>query len=159
MISKFASRLALSSSPLLAATSRNTIMPRMACSVRFLSEELRHKLDKTVKENEVCLFMKGTPEEPMCGFSKAVSSILDLYDIKDLKAFNVFEDPELRNGIKEYSNWPTIPQVYVKGEFVGGCDIVLNMHQSGELEELLIKEDVIKHKESVEPQTQTTETA
>ncbi|ORX91119.1 monothiol glutaredoxin [Basidiobolus meristosporus CBS 931.73] len=159
MFSKLAPRLFLSSSSLLASSGRIAIAPRVACSVRFLSDELRHKLDKTIKENDVCLFMKGTPEEPMCGFSKAVSSILNLYDIKDLKAYNVFEDPELRNGIKEYSNWPTIPQVYVKGEFVGGCDIVLNMHQSGQLEELLIKEDVLKHKENADSPTQTTETA
>jgi Grx4 family monothiol glutaredoxin len=81
------------------------------------------------------LFMKGTPQMPQCGFSRAVVQILDLHDIpkNDVKAYNVLEDQELREAIKEYSSWPTIPQVYVDGEFIGGCDIVMEMHSKGEL--------------------------
>lgn len=89
--------------------------------------------------------MKGTPEQPMCGFSRATIQILGLQgvDPKKLSAFNVLEDQELREGIKEFSEWPTIPQLYVNKEFVGGCDILVGMHQSGELEDLLEKADVL----------------
>ncbi|ORX90516.1 glutaredoxin [Basidiobolus meristosporus CBS 931.73] len=124
-------------------TKQFLVGPQSAVSVRFLSDDLKQSIDKAIKENDVCLFMKGTPAEPMCGFSRAVAAILDVHGVKNIKSFNILEDPELRNGIKEYSNWPTIPQVYIKGEFVGGCDIMLNMHQSGELEQLLIKENII----------------
>nr|CAG8574350.1 2401_t:CDS:2 [Entrophospora candida] len=112
----------------------------------MLQQQLR---GLTVKNNDVVLFMKGTPNEPQCGFSRAVVQIFNTQGIDStkIKALNVLEDVELRNGIKEYSNWPTIPQVYVKGEFVGGCDIVLNMHQSGELEELLVKKGLITSEE------------
>ena len=89
-----------------------------------------------VKSNDVVLFMKGTPQFPMCGFSGQVVQILDHLGVT-YKGLNVLENDELRNGIKTYSNWPTIPQLYVKGEFVGGCDIVREMHQTGELAELL----------------------
>lgn len=83
--------------------------------------------------------MKGTPEMPMCGFSRTVIQILDVQgvDRKNVKTYNCLDDQELREGIKEFSSWPTIPQVYVQGEFTGGCDIMLSMHQSGELEKLL----------------------
>lgn len=89
--------------------------------------------------------MKGTPDFPQCGFSRAVVQVLQVQgaDFSKLKTYNILEDEELRNGIKEYSNWPTIPQLYVKGEFVGGCDIVIGMHQSGELEQLLEKEKLL----------------
>ncbi|KAG8774117.1 monothiol glutaredoxin grx5 [Ceratobasidium sp. 428] len=89
--------------------------------------------------------MKGTPEIPQCGFSRAVIQILELHEVpKDkMKTYNVLEDAELRNSIKEYSEWPTIPQLYVDGQFIGGCDIVMNMHQSGELEDLLEKNKII----------------
>jgi len=89
--------------------------------------------------------MKGTPDVPQCGFSRAVVQILDLHGVphEKMQTYDVLVDPELRSSIKEYSEWPTIPQVYVNGEFVGGCDIVLGMHQSGELEELLEKNKVI----------------
>jgi monothiol glutaredoxin len=86
-----------------------------------------------VKTNDVVLFMKGTPQSPMCGFSGQVVQILDHLGVP-YKGLNVLENDELRNGIKAYSNWPTIPQLYVKGEFVGGCDIVREMFQSGELQ-------------------------
>jgi monothiol glutaredoxin len=93
-------------------------------------------IDKEVKGNDVVLFMKGTPDAPMCGFSGRVVQILNQVGV-DFKGINVLESSELRQGIKEYANWPTIPQLYVKGEFVGGCDIVTEMYQTGELKQLL----------------------
>jgi monothiol glutaredoxin len=93
-------------------------------------------IDNEVKGNDVVLFMKGTPQMPMCGFSSQVVQILDHLGIT-YKGLNVLDSEELRNGIKAYSNWPTIPQLYVKGEFVGGCDIVREMFQDGELQSLL----------------------
>jgi len=93
-------------------------------------------IDNEVKSNDVVLFMKGTPQFPMCGFSGQVVQILD-YVGAPYKAHNVLENADLRNGIKEYANWPTIPQLYIKGEFVGGCDIVREMFQSGELQQTL----------------------
>ena len=90
-------------------------------------------IDNEVKGNDVVLFMKGTPQFPMCGFSGQVVQILD-YIGADYKGVNVLDSAELRQGIKEYSNWPTIPQLYVKGEFVGGCDILREMFEQGELE-------------------------
>ena len=89
-----------------------------------------------VKSNDVVLFMKGTPQFPMCGFSGQVVQILDYLGVP-YKGLNVLENDELRQGIKEFSNWPTIPQLYVKGEFVGGCDIIREMFQAGELQTLL----------------------
>ena len=91
---------------------------------------------QTVKEYPVVLFMKGVPEQPQCGFSATVVSILNQVDV-DYVAVNVLQNDALRQGIKEFSSWPTIPQLYVKGEFVGGCDIVREMFESGELGELL----------------------
>jgi len=90
--------------------------------------------------------MKGTPEQPQCGFSRAVVQILDAQGVppEKIKSYNVLEDDELRTGIKEYSEWPTVPQLYVDGEFVGGCDIVLGMHQSGELEPILAKAGLVQ---------------
>jgi monothiol glutaredoxin len=93
-------------------------------------------IDNEVKSNDVVLFMKGTPQFPMCGFSGQVVQILDYIGVP-YKGLNVLESDELRNGIKSYSNWPTIPQLYVKGEFVGGCDIIREMFQAGELQSLL----------------------
>ena len=93
-------------------------------------------IDAEVKGNDVVLFMKGTPGFPQCGFSGQVVQILDYVGI-DYKGINVLDSIELRQGIKEYSNWPTIPQLYVKGEFVGGCDILKEMYQSGELQKLI----------------------
>jgi len=99
--------------------------------------------------------MKGTPEEPQCGFSRAAIQILDLQGVppERMKTYNVLADPELRAGIKEFSEWPTIPQLYVNGEFVGGCDILLGMHQSGELEKLLEKENILPPLPDAHPQT------
>ena len=98
-------------------------------------------IDNEVKSNDVVLFMKGTPQFPQCGFSGQVVQILDYLGVP-YKGVNILEDEELRQGIKEYSNWPTIPQLYVKGEFVGGCDIVREMFQSGELQSLLSEKGV-----------------
>ncbi|KAI8077861.1 thioredoxin-like protein [Halteromyces radiatus] len=112
---------------------------------RWLSDSLRTKLDQDIKSKPIVLFMKGTADEPMCGFSRAAVQIMQVQgvDFKDVQTFNVLADDDLRQGIKEYSEWPTIPQVYINGEFVGGCDILLNMHQSGDLEDLLVKEGLI----------------
>ena len=95
--------------------------------------KIKDKIENIVKENNVCLFMKGTPEVPQCGFSMAVSNVLKHLEI-NFKGINVLEDPEIREGIKQYSDWPTIPQLYVKGEFIGGCDIVKEMFEKGELQ-------------------------
>ena len=92
----------------------------------------RERIEKIISENPVVLFMKGTPEFPQCGFSGQVMQILD-YVGAPVVGVNVLEDADIRQGVKEYANWPTIPQLYVKGEFVGGCDIVREMFQSGEL--------------------------
>ncbi|AQT47376.1 MULTISPECIES: Grx4 family monothiol glutaredoxin [Bartonella] len=96
----------------------------------------RDFIDNEVKSNDIVLFMKGTPGFPQCGFSGQVVQILDYLGL-DYKGVNVLTSDELRQAIKEYSNWPTIPQLYVKGEFVGGCDIVREMFQNGELQNLL----------------------
>ena len=93
-------------------------------------------IDNEVKSNDVVLFMKGTKEMPQCGFSMQVAQILNHLGV-DFKDINVLDDMSVRDGIKAYSNWPTIPQLYVKGEFIGGCDIVREMFQAGELQELL----------------------
>jgi len=103
-------------------------------------------IDNEVKSNDVVLFMKGTPQFPMCGFSGQVVQILDYLGVP-YKGLNVLENEELRNGIKQFSNWPTIPQLYVKGEFVGGCDIIREMFQASELQQLL-KENGVPVKEN-----------
>jgi monothiol glutaredoxin len=98
-------------------------------------------IENEVKSNDVVLFMKGTPQFPQCGFSGQVVQILDHVGV-GYKGLNVLESADLRNGIKTYSNWPTIPQLYVKGEFVGGCDIIREMFQAGELQQLLADKGV-----------------
>ena len=97
---------------------------------------IKNEIKDIIEKNDVCLFMKGTPDSPQCGFSMAVSNVLKHLNVK-FKGINVLEDQNLRQGIKDYSDWPTIPQLYVKGEFVGGCDIVKEMFEKGELKELL----------------------
>ena len=98
--------------------------------------DIHDKIDAQVKSNDVFLYMKGTKDFPMCGFSGRVVQILDYLGI-DYQTANVLEDQELREGVKAYTNWPTIPQLYVKGEFIGGCDIVREMFQAGELHHLI----------------------
>jgi monothiol glutaredoxin len=90
-----------------------------------------------VKGNRVVLYMKGTPQFPQCGFSATATQILRACGVRDFLAVNVLADPEVRQGIKDYSNWPTIPQLYVNGEFVGGCDIMREMYEAGELQQVL----------------------
>tara|TARA_B100000963_G_C22526474_1_gene625541 strand:- start:70 stop:387 length:318 start_codon:yes stop_codon:yes gene_type:complete len=104
--------------------------------------DIKDKINNFIKQNDVCLFMKGTPEEPQCGFSMAVSNVLKHLNVKFL-GINVLEDEKLRQGIKDYSDWPTIPQLYVKEEFIGGCDIVKEMFEKGELKKLLEKNKII----------------
>lgn len=100
------------------------------------NQEIFDFIKEQINKNEVVLFMKGTADFPQCGFSAMVVNILQNSDVK-FKDFNVLENPELRQAIKDYSDWPTIPQLYVKGEFIGGCDIVKEMYASGELSMLL----------------------
>jgi monothiol glutaredoxin len=95
------------------------------------------RIKKDISENDVVLYMKGTKQIPQCGFSGAVVQVLERSGVTNFKDVNVLADPEIRDGIKEFSNWPTIPQLYIKGEFVGGCDIVREMYESGELQALL----------------------
>ncbi|KAF5383827.1 hypothetical protein D9615_003839 [Tricholomella constricta] len=123
---------------------------------RHLSNEARSLIQKAITARPIVLFMKGTPQLPECGFSRAVVQVLDLHGVpqEKMQTYNVLADAELRSGIKEFSEWPTIPQLYVNGEFLGGCDILLGMHQSGELEKLLIDSGVIPE-ELPEPQQTT----
>ncbi len=100
------------------------------------------ELKTIIDKNEVCLFMKGVPDAPQCGFSMTLSNILKSLDV-DFKGINVLENESIRQGIKDYSDWPTIPQLYVKGEFIGGCDIVKEMFESGELKKLLEEKKLI----------------
>src|SRR5580693_3914708 len=109
---------------------------RPAAPGRMIAMSIEQFIANEVKANDVVLFMKGTPQFPMCGFSGQVVQILDYLGVP-YKGLNVLENDDLRGGIKTYSNWPTIPQLYVKGEFVGGCDIIREMFQAGELQSLL----------------------
>jgi len=101
-----------------------------------MDQQINNLISKEVENNEVCLFMKGTPDAPQCGFSMAVSNMLKILEVK-FKGINVLENQNLRQGIKEFSDWPTIPQLYIKKEFVGGCDIVKEMFENGKLLKLL----------------------
>lgn len=105
----------------------------------FSSEPENSELGQLIKKDKVVVFIKGTPAQPMCGFSNAVVQILRMHGVDDYASYNVLEDQDLRQGVKNFSNWPTIPQVYFNGEFVGGCDILLQMHQNGDLVEELKK--------------------
>ena len=101
-----------------------------------MKEEVKKKIEDLIDKNQVCLFMKGTPDVPQCGFSLAVSNILKHLKV-NFTGINVLDDGEIREGIKEYSDWPTIPQLYVKKKFIGGCDIVKEMFEKGELQKTL----------------------
>ncbi|KAJ7164025.1 thioredoxin-like protein [Mycena crocata] len=124
---------------------RSNLLVSNRLTARLLSQEARSQIQNAVSSHPVVLFMKGTPEYPECGFSRAAIQVLQLQQVPEdkLKTYNVLADPELRTGIKEFSEWPTIPQLYVNGEFLGGCDILLSMHQSGELETFLEGANVI----------------
>ena len=100
-----------------------------------MDEKTKIIIQNHISDNEVCLFMKGTPDAPQCGFSMAVSNMLKILEVK-YKGINVLEDQSIREGIKTFSDWPTIPQLYVKKEFVGGCDIVKEMYESGDLKKV-----------------------
>ena len=104
--------------------------------------DTKAKIKNIISADDVCLFMKGVPEAPQCGFSMTVTNILKILNV-NFKSFNVLEDEEIRSGIKTYSDWPTIPQLYIKGEFVGGCDIIKEMFEKGELKELLKTKNII----------------
>ena len=99
--------------------------------------DVKSRIDELLTKNKVVLFMKGSPQFPQCGFSATVVQVLDRVGVTNFKDINVLSDAEIREGIKQFTNWPTIPQLYVKGEFIGGCDIVREMYESGELKELL----------------------
>ena len=101
-----------------------------------MEEKTKNLIKNHIETNDVCLFMKGTPDAPQCGFSMAVSNILKILEV-NFKGINVLEDQSLREGIKIYSDWPTIPQLYIKKEFVGGCDIIKEMYENGELKKIL----------------------
>ncbi|KAI0912353.1 glutaredoxin [Ustulina deusta] len=145
------------SRPLFSASLRQAVRPVARQAVRrptpfltafqqrLLSDHTREAIEKAVSSAPVVLFMKGTPETPQCGFSRASIQILSLQGVNPAKfaAFNVLEDEELRSGIKEFSDWPTIPQLYIDKEFVGGCDILVSMHQDGSLAKMLEEKGVL----------------
>ena len=101
-----------------------------------MDDNIKNLIQSHIDTNEVCLFMKGTPDAPQCGFSMAVSNMLKILEV-NFKGVNVLENQQLREGIKEFSEWPTIPQLYIKKEFVGGCDIIKEMYENGELKKVL----------------------
>ena len=107
-----------------------------------MNEKTNIKIKNLLEKNDVCLFMKGTPEVPQCGFSLAVSNVLKHLEVK-FNSVNVLDDPEIREGIKIYSDWPTIPQLYIRGEFIGGCDIIKEMFEKGELQTKLKEKNIV----------------
>ena len=106
-----------------------------------MDQQTNDQIKSEIENNEVCLFMKGTPDAPQCGFSMAVTNILKILEV-NFKSVNVLENQNIREGIKIYSDWPTIPQLYVKNEFIGGCDIVKEMYESGELAKLFESKNI-----------------
>ena len=100
-----------------------------------MNDQTKNIIENHINTNDICLFMKGTPDQPQCGFSLAVSNILKILEV-NFKGINVLENEDLRNGIKEFSDWPTIPQLYIKKEFIGGCDILKEIAENGEIEEV-----------------------
>ena len=111
-----------------------------------MDQQISDLIGKEIENNDVCLFMKGTPDAPQCGFSMAVSNMLKILEV-NFKGINVLENEKLRQGIKEFSDWPTIPQLYIKKEFVGGCDIIKEMYENGELIKFL-EEKKINYKKN-----------
>ena len=114
-----------------------------------MEQKTKDFIQNEINDNEVCLFMKGTPDAPQCGFSMAVSNILKIMNV-NFKGINVLEKQELREGIKKFSDWPTIPQLYIKKEFVGGCDIIKEMYENGELAKKLEEKSIDFKKSSKE---------
>ena len=112
-----------------------------------MDQQTNELIKNEIENNEVCLFMKGTPDAPQCGFSMAVSNILKMLQV-NFKGVNVLENQNLREGIKAYSDWPTIPQLYVNNEFIGGCDIIKEMYENGELIKLLESKNINFKKKS-----------
>ena len=108
-----------------------------------MNETIKKRINDLIEENEVCLFMKGSPDVPQCGFSLAVANVLKHLNV-NFKGINVLEDNNIREGIKEFSDWPTIPQLYINKKFIGGCDIVKEMFEKGELKELLKNKSLIQ---------------
>jgi len=106
-----------------------------------MEQQTNDLIKNKIENNDVCLFMKGTPDAPQCGFSMAVSNILKILEV-NFTGINVLENQNLRQGIKEYSDWPTIPQLYIKKEFIGGCDIVKEMFENGELKKILENKNI-----------------
>tara|TARA_B100000780_G_scaffold177327_1_gene124340 strand:+ start:845 stop:1177 length:333 start_codon:yes stop_codon:yes gene_type:complete len=106
-----------------------------------MDQQVKDLINNEITNNEVCLFMKGTPDAPQCGFSMAISNMLKILEV-NFKGINVLENQSLREGIKEFSEWPTIPQLYIKNEFVGGCDIVKEMYENGELKKILDSKEI-----------------
>ena len=106
-----------------------------------MDQQTTDLISKEIESNEVCLFMKGTPDAPQCGFSMAVSNMLKILEV-NFKGVNVLENEHLRQGIKKFSDWPTIPQLYIKKEFIGGCDIIKEMYENGELVKLLESKNI-----------------
>jgi len=101
-----------------------------------MNEAVKQRIEDNIKGNKIFLYMKGTPNEPQCGFSAQVVAVLKTYNIP-FETFDIFQDEEIRQGIKEFSDWPTIPQLYVNGEFIGGCDIITELHNNNELAPVL----------------------
>ena len=106
-----------------------------------MDQQTKDLINKEIENNDVCLFMKGTPDAPQCGFSMAVSNLLKILEV-NFKGVNVLENQQIREGIKEYSEWPTIPQLYIKKEFLGGCDIIKEMYENGELKKILEEKNI-----------------
>ena len=106
-----------------------------------MNQNINSFIKNEIENNDICLFMKGTPDAPQCGFSMAISNMLKILEV-NFKSFNVLENEELRQEIKKFSDWPTIPQLYLKGEFLGGCDIVKEMYESGELQKKLSEKSI-----------------
>ncbi len=109
-----------------------------------MDQQIKETISNEIKRNDVCLFMKGSPDAPQCGFSLAVANILKVLEV-NFKSVDVLQNQDIRQGIKDYSDWPTIPQLYIKNEFIGGCDIIKEMFENGELKKVL-KDKNIPHK-------------
>ena len=107
-----------------------------------MNHDVKKLIEDEISSNDVCLFMKGTPDAPQCGFSMAVSNMLKILKV-EYKGINVLENEQMREGIKEFSEWPTIPQLYIKKEFIGGCDIIKEMYEKGELQSVLKEKKII----------------